>query len=139
MRDAGNKANISGPIPQIRQFADWLQASRDLKFAEYEDMWRWSVTDIDAFWQSIWDYHRIESPTAFVAVLNEETMPGARWFEGARVNYAQQVFRHAGLADAAGQPAIVAENERGETAALRAEERRVGKDGGRGGRSRWAP
>src|SRR3546814_3849678 len=78
MRDAGNKANISGPIPQIRQFADWLQASRDLKFAEYEDMWRWSVTDIDAFWQSIWDYHRIESPTAFVAVLNEETMPGAR-------------------------------------------------------------
>src|SRR3546814_13908848 len=67
--------------------SDWLQASRDLKFAEYEDMWRWSVTDIDAFWQSIWDYHRIESPTAFVAVLNEETMPGARWFEGARVNY----------------------------------------------------
>src|SRR3546814_2930448 len=70
------------------------------------------------FRSSIWDYHRIESPTAFVAVLNEETMSGARWFEGARVNYAQQVFRHAGLADAAGQPAIVAENERGETAAL---------------------
>ena len=51
-------------------------------------------------------------------MLGEEVMPGARWFAGAEVNYAQQVFRHADLAEAAGQPAIVAENERGETTEL---------------------
>lgn len=118
MSDAGNRGIVSGPTPQIRLFTDWLHASQDLEFAGYEDLWRWSVTDLDAFWRSIWDYHQIESPTAFAAVLSEETMPGARWFDGAEVNYARQVFRHASAAHAAGQPAIIAENERGETVAL---------------------
>lgn len=118
MSDAGTRAIVSGPTPQIRLFADWLHANRNLQFGDYEEMWAWSVAELDHFWQSVWDYFELQSPTAFDAVLGEAAMPGARWFEGAKVNYARQVFRHTDRAQAAGQPAIVAENERGETAEL---------------------
>lgn len=118
MSDVGTSAIVSGPIPQIRLFTDWLDANRNLRFGDYEELWAWSVAELDAFWRCVWDYFELQSPTAFDAVLSKEAMPGARWFEGAEVNYAQQVFRHAGLAESAGQPAIVAENERGETVEL---------------------
>jgi acetoacetyl-CoA synthetase len=111
-------AIVSGPVPQIRLFMQWLRAERDLDFSDYEALRRWSVTDLDGFWRAIWDYGRIESPTPFSTVLGEETMPAARWFEGAEVNYARHLFSHADPADAAGQPAIVAGNERGEGVVL---------------------
>jgi acetoacetyl-CoA synthetase len=60
----------------------------------------------------VWDYFDIESPTPFARVLAEPVMPGARWFEGAQVNYARQVLRHAEASHAAGHPAIVFQNER---------------------------
>lgn len=104
----------SQPVPQLALYREWLRQSVGLSFQDYEAMWRWSVTDLDAFWRSIWAYNRIESPTPFEKVLGEEKMPGATWFEGARVNYARHVFRHVEAADAAGQPAIIAENEAGE-------------------------
>lgn len=101
-------------IPQIRLFQDWLRETRGLAFDSYDALWRWSVTELDAFWQSIWDYARIESPTSHTAVLAESRMPGARWFPGAQVNYAREVLRHVDAAHAAGMPAIVSDNELGE-------------------------
>jgi len=101
-------------IPQIRLYQDWLRETRGLAFDSYDALWRWSVTDLDAFWQSIWDYARIESPTPHTAVLAESHMPGARWFPGAQVNYAREVLRHVDAAHAAGMPAIVSDNELGQ-------------------------
>lgn len=101
-------------VPQIRRYQDWLQAHRGLAFDDYQSLWEWSVRDLPAFWQSIWDYFELRSPTPHTAVLAEERMPGARWFEGAQFNYAHQVFRHVQPAHAAGFPAIVSRNERGE-------------------------
>lgn len=101
------------PVPQIRLYTDWLRDMRGRAFEEYEALRRWSVEDLDGFWRSIWDYDAIESPTPFAAVLGGAGMPGARWFAGARVNYARHVFRHAEAAAQAGQPAIVAMDERG--------------------------
>ena len=43
-------------VPQIRLYQDWLRDQRGLSFDTYDALWRWSVTDLDAFWQSIWDY-----------------------------------------------------------------------------------
>lgn len=106
---------MPGSVPQMRLFTQWLRDRRNLEFADYEALRHWSVTDLQGFWRCIWDYHGIESPTAFDAVLSSEAMPGTSWFAGAQINYARQVFLHARAADAAGQPAIVAENERGET------------------------
>jgi acetoacetyl-CoA synthetase len=99
--------------PQISLYRRWLSDRRGLDFASYEAMRRWSVTDLDAFWQSIWDYFDLQSPTPHTAVLAQRKMPGAAWFPGAQVNYARQVLRHVAAADAAGMPAIVSCGEDG--------------------------
>ncbi|MDH6166993.1 acetoacetyl-CoA synthetase [Variovorax boronicumulans] len=105
-------------IPQIRLYQNWLREQRGLSFDTYDALWRWSVTDLDAFWQSIWDYADLQSPTPHSAVLAEARMPGARWFPGAQVNYTREVLRHADAAHAAGMPAIVSDNELGEVREL---------------------
>ncbi len=99
-------------VAQIRLYQHWLQAQRGLAFDDYDALWRWSITDLDAFWQSIWDYYDMQSPTPHGAVLAERQMPGARWFVGAQFNYARQVLRHVDAAHAAGMPAIVCHDER---------------------------
>ena len=105
-------------IPRIRHYQNWLRDQRGLSFASYHDLWRWSVTDLDAFWQSVWDYFDVQSPTPHSAVLAKNVMPGAEWFPGAQVNYAQQVLRHVGPAHAAGVPALISENEKGQVREL---------------------
>ena len=105
-------------VPRIRQFEDWLKAERGLSFESYEAMRRWSVTDLPAFWQAIWDYEEMQSPTPHGAVLAVDSMPGARWFPGAQLNYAQRVLRHVDAATAAGMPAIISENELGQVREL---------------------
>jgi len=99
-------------IPQITLYQQWLRDTRGLSFASYDALWRWSVTDLDAFWQSIWDYFELASPTPHSAVLVDRQMPGARWFPGAQFNYAHQVFRHVDPAHAAGFPALISHNEK---------------------------
>jgi len=101
-------------IPQIRLYQDWLHTQRGLSFASYRELWQWSITDLDAYWQSIWDYFDLQSPTPHTAVLAKNAMPGAVWFPGAQTNYAQQVFRHVAPAHAAGFPAVISRNEKGE-------------------------
>lgn len=100
-------------VPQIALYRRWLQQQRGLSFSSYEEMRQWSVRDIDAYWQSIWDYFDLRSPTPHRAVLAERKMPDTVWFPGASVNYARQVFRHVEAADAAGFPAIASCGEDG--------------------------
>ena len=100
-------------IPQIRLYQDWLSQHQGLSFDSYDALWRWSTTDLDAFWQSIWDYFDLRSPTPHQAALVKNAMPGAQWFTGAQMNYAQQVFRHVEAAHAAGFVALVSRNEQG--------------------------
>jgi acetoacetyl-CoA synthetase len=105
-------------IPQIRLYQDWLARERGLRFETYDALWQWSVTDLEGFWQSIWDYFEIESPTRHSAALADDRMPQAQWFPGAQVNYAAQVLRHADAAHAAGLAAIISEDELGEVREL---------------------
>ncbi|QOZ22598.1 acetoacetate--CoA ligase [Bradyrhizobium sp. CCBAU 51753] len=100
-------------VPQMALYRQWLKQTRGLEFADFGAMRRWSVTDIDGFWQSIWDYFDLRSPTPHSAVLAERKMPGAVWFPGAQVNYVRQVFRHVEPAHAAGLPALIASGEDG--------------------------
>ncbi|CAN7159999.1 acetoacetate--CoA ligase [Acidovorax sp. LjRoot129] len=101
-------------VPQIRLYQNWLRDQRGLAFDSYDALWRWSTTELDAFWQSVWDYFGIQSPTPHTAVLAHNTMPGAQWFPGAQVNYARQALRHVDAAHAAGLPAIISRNEKGQ-------------------------
>jgi acetoacetyl-CoA synthetase len=87
-------------IAQIRLYQDWLREARGLAFDSYDALWRWSVTDLDAFWQSMSDYAGVQSPTPHTAVLADARMPGATWFPGAQVNYTRELLRHADAAHA---------------------------------------
>jgi acetoacetyl-CoA synthetase len=77
----------------ITRFARWLAETRGLESESYHDLWRWSVTDLDAFWAAIWDYFDVRASVPYERVLGSRSMPGAEWFPGARLNYAEHVFR----------------------------------------------
>jgi acetoacetyl-CoA synthetase len=79
---------------RLTDFRRWLTDQRGLTFPDYESLWRWSTTDIDAFWQACWDFFGIEATRPPHAVLGKRTMPGAEWFPGAEINYARQMLRH---------------------------------------------
>ena len=84
---------------RIGQYMSWLERERGLVFADYAALYDWSVTDLTAFWQSIWDYFEVIAHTPATAVLPDATMPGAQWFPGATLNYAEHVLRMPGRAD----------------------------------------
>jgi acetoacetyl-CoA synthetase len=78
---------------RLAEYMRWLEAERGLELASYDELWRWSVGDLEAFWATIWDYFDVRAdggPAA--AVLSGHEMPGARWFEGTCLNYAEHVF-----------------------------------------------
>lgn len=74
-------------------FMDWLREERGLDFAGYEEMRAWSAAEIERFWAAIWDYFGIISETPYETVLANREMPGAQWFPGSRVNYAEHILR----------------------------------------------
>jgi acetoacetyl-CoA synthetase len=78
----------------LTAFMRWLKRERQLAFADYAALWQWSVTDIDGFWRAIWDYFELRSSTPVGAVLRSRKMPGAEWFPGVRLNYAEHALRH---------------------------------------------
>ncbi|MGI8557852.1 MAG: acetoacetate--CoA ligase [Solirubrobacteraceae bacterium] len=61
--------------------------------ASYDSLYAWSVGEPEQFWQSIWDFFDVQSSAPHGAPLSSREMPGARWFEGARLNYAEHIFR----------------------------------------------
>ncbi|MEK4147805.1 acetoacetate--CoA ligase [Robertmurraya sp. FSL W8-0741] len=75
-------------------YMKWLQSNKNLHFKNYEEMWKWSVTEIESFWESLWDYFLIKSTADYLQVLSERKMPGAKWFTGAKLNYAEHIFRN---------------------------------------------
>ena len=79
----------------LTAYQEWLARERGLRFADYATLHRWSVAELEAFWQSIWDFYGVQSSTPVTAVLSGREMPGARWFAGARLNFAEHVFRAA--------------------------------------------
>jgi acetoacetyl-CoA synthetase len=78
---------------KLGHYLDWLQ-QRGHTFTDYHELWRWSTEDLTGFWQSIWDYYGVVAHEPPTAVLAEELMPGARWFPGARLNFAENVLRN---------------------------------------------
>lgn len=72
----------------------WLKEHKGLELKSYEDLWQWSVSHIPQFWESIWQYFDVQASRPYSAVL-QGNMPGAQWFKGAELNYAEHVFRSA--------------------------------------------
>jgi acetoacetyl-CoA synthetase len=74
-------------------FMDWLSREHGLEFNGYDALWRWSVEDTEGFWQAVWDYSGITASGPPERTLGRREMPGADWFPGARLNYAEQILR----------------------------------------------
>ncbi|TVQ10032.1 MAG: acetoacetate--CoA ligase [Balneolaceae bacterium] len=101
------------PTPQmaeqanLRRYMLWLERSRRLTFRDYHQLWQWSVDEPEAFWESLWHYFDISASRRYLSILNERVMPGARWFAGSQLNFAEHLFREA----VEHEPAIIFRSE----------------------------
>jgi acetoacetyl-CoA synthetase len=91
----------------MTSYIRWLQSDRGLRLPDYDSLWKWSVTELEQFWASIWDHFGVRSASPYSQVLADRRMPGARWFEGAELNYAEHLFRE----KAAGEVAVLHASE----------------------------
>lgn len=92
----------------VTRFMHWLKDKKGLEFSDYHALWQWSIDEQDAFWESIWAYFDVRASTPYEKVLGRREMPGAEWFPGARLNYAQHMLRR----ERAGKTAIYFLSER---------------------------
>jgi acetoacetyl-CoA synthetase len=77
---------------RLREYMRWLESERGLGFETYDELWRWSVGDLEAFWDSIWDFFGVQADGDRGPVLSGHEMPGAEWFAGTSLNYAEHAF-----------------------------------------------
>src|ERR1700730_4125888 len=98
----------------MTKYMQWLADEKGLRFSEREALWEWSVMQLEDFWASIWEYFHIKASHPYTSVLQERKMPGAKWFQGATLNYAEHVFRDV----PAGHPALLFRSERHELVAV---------------------
>ena len=78
---------------EMTRFMRWAGERHGREFEDYEDLWRWSVAELEDFWQDIWEFFGVRSSREPEQVLGERTMPGAQWFAGAELNYAENMLR----------------------------------------------
>jgi len=95
----------------ITRYLAWLKAQRGLRFDNYESLWRWSIDELETFWETIWQYFGVIAHAPYKQVLDARTMPGAKWFEGATLNYAEHALEFAKQPGAASKPAIIFQSE----------------------------
>src|SRR5699024_1744939 len=67
---------------------------KELSLPDTDALWEWSTTEVESFWESVWEYTGVISHNSYSTVLSSHEMPGAKWFEGATLNYTENVFRH---------------------------------------------
>ncbi|WP_286231794.1 acetoacetate--CoA ligase [Neobacillus mesonae] len=91
----------------MKKFMSWLKETRGLHFKTYDELWQWSATSVEGFWSAIWHFYEIQAKTPYDAVLINKRMPGAKWFTGATLNYAEHIFRQS----TEGKAAIIYETE----------------------------
>jgi acetoacetyl-CoA synthetase len=77
----------------ITRYREWLNETRGLALEDYPALWQWSVDELEDFWASIWEFFEVEGSAPYERVLTTREMPGAGWFPGARLSYAEHVFR----------------------------------------------
>lgn len=90
---------------RIGDFLGWVNQKFGYTFTGWDELYTWSITDIEDFWESVWEYFGVQPHTPYTSVLGERVMPYARWFTGATLNYAEHSF---GTPDQADDVAVTA-------------------------------
>jgi acetoacetyl-CoA synthetase len=80
-----------GEHTEVGRFMRWVAGHRGKTFTDYDELWRWSVDDLEGFWGSLAEFFQIRFHAPYDRVLAERRMPGAQWFTGARLNYAEHL------------------------------------------------
>jgi acetoacetyl-CoA synthetase len=77
---------------ELGRYLAWLRRERGLDPDGYDALWRWSVTDLEGFWSSLWEFFEVRAHTPYERVLGSRAMPGAEWFPGAQLNFAEHML-----------------------------------------------
>jgi len=77
----------------MTRYMRWLASERGVEHEDYAALQRWSVDELEDFWASIWDFFEVRASKPYGEVLADRDMPGAQWFTGAELNYAEHLFR----------------------------------------------
>ncbi len=80
---------------RITEYQNWLEEHHGLTFADYNELWDWSVTEIEQFWETIMHFFDVPCSQPHTQVLDKHIMPGAKWFDGAQLNYVDGIVRFA--------------------------------------------
>jgi acetoacetyl-CoA synthetase len=79
----------------ITRFMDVVNARHNLNLASYSDLYNWSVENIPGFWAEVWDFVEIKASKKYDRVVDDLTkFPGAKWFPGAKLNFAENLLRY---------------------------------------------
>ncbi|WP_152952275.1 acetoacetate--CoA ligase [Peribacillus butanolivorans] len=76
----------------LTQYVNWLKEKKGLAFHNYHELWKWSVFELENFWASIWDFCEVKAERKYDKVLADNSMLSAKWFEGSRLNYAENAL-----------------------------------------------
>jgi acetoacetyl-CoA synthetase len=76
----------------VGRYLRFLRERHGLQFGDYFELHRWSTSDLEAFWASIWEFFEIKASTPYEEVLSSREMPGAKWFTGSQLNYAEHML-----------------------------------------------
>ena len=77
----------------LAKYKSWLSSEHSLCFDNYQELWEWSVDDIEFFWETIWDFFDVKASKLYSKVLAKKEMPGTVWFPGSELNYVDQLLR----------------------------------------------
>lgn len=77
----------------MKVFLDYINSIRKLNFNSYDELYKWSISEIDEFWESIWNYSEIRYSKKYDEIISSYDMPGANWFSGAKINFAENLLR----------------------------------------------
>jgi acetoacetyl-CoA synthetase len=98
MSSADSQQPLWAPSPErlqgveMARFMDWAGERHGRGFADYDELWQWSVDELEDFWASIWEFCGVRASKRYERVLRSHEMPGTRWFEGAELNYAENML-----------------------------------------------
>ena len=98
----------------VHKFGQWIGRKHGVDVLDYNDFWQWSVDNIEDYWAGVWEYFKLGDPSGYTRVLDKHVMPGAKWFEGAKVNFAEFVLSRGADDDIA----LITTGEQGDYAEL---------------------
>jgi acetoacetyl-CoA synthetase len=79
----------------MTRFIAFVNEQEGKRFTTYEELYRWSIENIPAFWTAVWDFCEVKASKRFETVVDDlDKMPGARWFTGAKLNFAENLLRY---------------------------------------------